>query len=158
MSDGKNRNDWGVLVAVLLIAFGLWMLAGRVLGDLMTPVRQALAYASNLAWPLALIGLGVLLLLSSRSGGLHFDVKGKRLYRSRTDRVVGGVLGGLATYLDVDPTILRVGYVLATIALGFWSGVIFYIIAQVVVPEEPEAIAVDAPAPAPPAPPAPPGA
>jgi phage shock protein PspC (stress-responsive transcriptional regulator) len=146
MTD-KNRNDWTAFAAVLLIAFGVWMLAGRMLGPWMEPVRAALRYTTQLAWPVALIGLGVLLLFSSRGGGLHFDVKGKRLYRSRSDRMIGGVLGGLGSYLEFDPTILRIGYVLLTIALGGWSGVVAYIIAQIVIPEEPVSAQVAPPVP-----------
>ncbi|MHB9002879.1 MAG: PspC domain-containing protein [Coriobacteriia bacterium] len=133
----RNRNDWMAIAAIALIAFGVWMLAGRILGPWMDPVREAIRFATRLIWPLAVIGLGVLLLMASRSGGLRFDAHGKRLYRSRSDRMVSGVLGGLAVYLDFDPTILRVGYVLVTIAFGGWTGVIGYIIASMVIPEEP---------------------
>lgn len=58
----------------------------------------------------------------------------KRLYRSRTDRMIGGVCGGLAAYFDVDPTLVRVTAVLLGLANGV--GVIAYIILLVVVPEE----------------------
>ncbi len=43
----------------------------------------------------------------------------KKLYRSRTSSMIGGYAGGLAEYLEVDPTIVRLGFVL----LGLWSGV-----------------------------------
>lgn len=166
----RNRNDWMAIAAIALIAFGVWMLAGRILGPWMEPVREAIRFASRLIWPLAVIGLGVLLLMASRRGGMHFDARGKRLYRSRSDRMVSGVLGGLAVYLDFDPTILRIGYVLVTIAFGGWTGVIGYIIASMVIPEEPEGVSAadvrvapqpmvtsqPAPAPAPPAQPTPP--
>ena len=61
----------------------------------------------------------------------------KRLYRSRTDRILGGVCSGIAKYFDVDPTIIR----LVTVALIFagGSGILAYIIAWIIVPEEPEA-------------------
>lgn len=133
----KNRNDWLAVVAITLIAFGMWMLAGRLLGPWFEPVREAVRFASRLIWPLAVIGLGVLLLMASRGDGMHFEVRGKRLYRSRSDRMVSGVLGGLAVYLGVDATILRIGFVLATIAFGGWSGFIAYVIASMVIPEEP---------------------
>jgi phage shock protein C len=56
----------------------------------------------------------------------------KKLYRSRTSSMIGGVCGGLAEYLEVDPTIVRLGFVL----LGLWSGVgvAAYIILWVIVP------------------------
>lgn len=58
----------------------------------------------------------------------------KHLYRSRTDRMIGGVCGGLADYFGVDPTLVRIAAVLLAVANGV--GVIAYIILLVVVPEE----------------------
>jgi phage shock protein C len=59
----------------------------------------------------------------------------KRLYRSRDERMIWGICGGLAKYLGVDPTITRVGAVLSLI-LGGW-GILVYIILWFVVPLEP---------------------
>lgn len=59
----------------------------------------------------------------------------KRLYRSRDDRKIAGVCGGLARYLGVDPTVVRL-IALATILLPGPS-VIAYLIAWIVIPEEP---------------------
>jgi phage shock protein PspC (stress-responsive transcriptional regulator) len=59
----------------------------------------------------------------------------KKLYRSRTDRKIWGVCGGLGKYFDVDPTIIRVVAVASLFVgtLGFW----IYIIMALVVPNEP---------------------
>lgn len=62
----------------------------------------------------------------------------RRLRRSRTDRMIAGVAGGLADYLGIDPVLVRVGLV-ALVLLGFGAGVILYIVLVVVVPEETEA-------------------
>ncbi len=58
----------------------------------------------------------------------------KTLYRSRTDRKIWGVCGGLAKYFDIDPTIVRVIAILTLFVgtLGIWT----YIIMRLVVPEE----------------------
>jgi phage shock protein PspC (stress-responsive transcriptional regulator) len=58
----------------------------------------------------------------------------KRLYRSRSDRVIFGVCGGLAKYFAIDPVLVRVIAVL-TILLGGW-GILAYIILAIVVPLE----------------------
>lgn len=58
-----------------------------------------------------------------------------RLYRSRTKKVIGGVAGGLGEYLNIDPVILRVIFVIFTIFNGL--GVLLYIIMWIIVPEEP---------------------
>jgi phage shock protein C len=59
----------------------------------------------------------------------------KRLYRSRTHRVIGGVAGGLGEYLDVDPVLLRIAFVVAFLAGGV--GILAYIIAWIIIPEQP---------------------
>lgn len=57
----------------------------------------------------------------------------KRLFKSRTNRVICGVCGGLGEYFNIDPTIIRLLFVL----LGFTStGIIAYIIAAIVIPEQ----------------------
>lgn len=59
----------------------------------------------------------------------------KRLYRSKDERMIWGVCGGLAKYFDVDPTIIRLVAVL-TLFLGL-VGVLVYIILAIVIPLEP---------------------
>lgn len=60
----------------------------------------------------------------------------KRLYRSRDDRMVGGVCGGLGKYIGIDPTVVRVIFVVGAF-LGLGSLVLVYLILLLVVPEEP---------------------
>ncbi len=67
---------------------------------------------------------------------------GKKLTRSAKDRMIGGVCGGLANYFHIDPSIVRIGWALLTIAGNFILGVVAYIVMLIVVPEE---SAVDAP-------------
>lgn len=59
----------------------------------------------------------------------------KLLRRSTTQRMIGGVCGGLAEYFDLDPTLVRVAYVLLTLCTAF-SGVLAYIILLIVMPRE----------------------
>lgn len=59
----------------------------------------------------------------------------RRLRRSRRDRMIAGVVGGLAEFLGIDPTAARVAYVLLSIFTAF-AGVLAYIICWIVVPEE----------------------
>ncbi|MBA7587400.1 hypothetical protein ES708_29429 [subsurface metagenome] len=60
----------------------------------------------------------------------------KKLYRSRTDRKIWGVCGGLAKHFDMDPTIVRVIFVASLLCgtLGLWV----YIIMAIIVPQESE--------------------
>jgi phage shock protein PspC (stress-responsive transcriptional regulator) len=59
----------------------------------------------------------------------------KRLYRSKSDRKIFGVCGGLAQYFDIDPTIIRVIAIVSIFFTG--AGIIAYIILALVVPIEP---------------------
>ncbi len=58
----------------------------------------------------------------------------KRLQRSRTEKMVAGVCGGLAEYFDVDPTIIRLIWVIVTFMGG--AGVLAYLVLWIVVPLE----------------------
>lgn len=62
----------------------------------------------------------------------------KKLYRSRTNRVFAGILGGLGDYYNVDATVLRLFAVIGIVLTGFFPGVLIYIIAIFIIPEEPQ--------------------
>ena len=59
----------------------------------------------------------------------------KKLYRSKINKKICGVCGGIAEYLNMDPTIIRLILVLLTLAGG--SGMLAYIIAAFIIPENP---------------------
>jgi phage shock protein C len=63
----------------------------------------------------------------------------KRLYRTRNDRLVAGVAGGIAQYFRIDPTIVRVGWVVGSFLLlpAAPFGLLLYIILAIVIPPEP---------------------
>lgn len=58
----------------------------------------------------------------------------KRLFKSKTNKCICGVCGGIGEYTDIDPTIMRLVAVLLTIASGFFLGLLLYIIAAIVMP------------------------
>lgn len=58
----------------------------------------------------------------------------KRLYKSREDKMICGVCGGIAEYFDVDPTLVRLGAVLLGCSGG--TGIVAYIVAAVIIPEK----------------------
>lgn len=61
----------------------------------------------------------------------------KKLYRSRNDCRLAGVLGGLGEYFEVDPTLIRLAYVIFTLTTGFFPGIIGYLLAILIIPKEP---------------------
>jgi len=60
----------------------------------------------------------------------------KQLYRSKKKRIIAGVCGGLGEFFNTDPTIVRLIWVLFVLAGG--AGIIAYIIAWIIVPENPK--------------------
>ncbi|MCF0193482.1 MAG: PspC domain-containing protein [Prevotella sp.] len=60
----------------------------------------------------------------------------KRLTRSLTERKLSGVCGGIAEYFDVDPTLVRVAYLLLTFFSAAFPGIILYIILAILMPEK----------------------
>jgi phage shock protein C len=59
----------------------------------------------------------------------------RKLYRSKTDRKLAGVCGGLAQYFNIDPTLIRVLFVVLAVLGG--SGLVLYLALWIIVPNEP---------------------
>ncbi len=60
----------------------------------------------------------------------------KRLYRSGKEKIIAGVCGGIAEYLGIDPTIVRLVWILFSLVGG--AGILFYLIAWLVIPRNPQ--------------------
>ncbi len=60
----------------------------------------------------------------------------KRLYRSSRNCLVAGVCGGLAEYLGLDPTLVRLGYVLLSVLSAAFPGILVYLIAWLIIPRD----------------------
>ncbi len=60
----------------------------------------------------------------------------KKIYRSATDRKILGICAGIGEYFGIDPTLVRLGLALLTIAGG--SGILAYIVAAILIPEAPD--------------------
>lgn len=63
----------------------------------------------------------------------------KQIHRSREDRIVSGLSGGLGRYLNIDPVIVRILFVVLTLFGG--SGIVLYLIGWVAIPDEGQTIA-----------------
>jgi phage shock protein C len=66
----------------------------------------------------------------------------KRLVRPRANRKIAGICAGLAEYFDLDATLVRVLWLLVTIFSAIVFGIVGYIVAWIVMPEEPEYLPV----------------
>ena len=127
----------GLLLAVLLFMFGITIshnslfvdgvyyiltLALLIITLIMLKNNRKLYKKALLSY---LMGIDVFFIV------LHMD---KRLFRSKKDRMIGGVCGGLAEYLNIDPAIVRI--VAALLMLTWGTGILLYIIMWIVIPEE----------------------
>jgi len=61
-------------------------------------------------------------------------VKNKKLFRSTKNRMVAGVCGGIGEYFEVDPTVIRLLWVIFTL-ISIGVGILAYIIAWIIIPE-----------------------
>ena len=62
----------------------------------------------------------------------------KKLYRSNSNKVFFGVIGGVGEYFDLDPVILRLLWVLITFFTGLGAGLMAYLIAALILPKKPQ--------------------
>lgn len=63
-------------------------------------------------------------------------MNGKKLYRSKTDKVLTGLCGGLADYLHIDSVIIRLVWLLIVVFTGFFPGVVVYVVAALLIPKQ----------------------
>lgn len=148
-SHGANGKFWGAL----LIAFGMLLL----LDNLGIPIwHRWWGFSWSIVLPLLLILAGVAFLYGGRNGIMNSaepkpaDVPGaepttaspgmptytNRLYKSKREKKLFGFCGGLAIYLNADPTIIRLLFVIGAFA-SFGFVVLIYIAMAILLPEEP---------------------
>lgn len=60
----------------------------------------------------------------------------KRLYKSSTNKVFFGVIGGVGEYFDIDPALLRLGYLLLAVLTAVVPAFIAYLVAAIIVPQK----------------------
>lgn len=91
----------------------------------------------ELIWPLALIALGIYIAVSGpRKDKVLSKIREKNLFRSVTNRKILGVCGGLGEYMGIDPTLVRIIWLLVTLLTGVLFGVIVYIVFALIMPEK----------------------
>lgn len=138
-AEAVRRVPGSVLWGALLVLVGCYLLWRTFWGEIIVRFLPGWVAAWYLAWgvvrgsaaAVVLIGLGLLLVLGvSRRGEAT-----PALARSRQERILAGVCGGLGQYFRVDPVWVRLGWVLLTLA-SFWVGVVAYLAAALLIPEE----------------------
>ena len=124
-----------LLIAVFLII--LWI------GAIINCLNSSLKPAEKVLWLVVLLLFSIigalLYFIFAKSGSAKLvkekPIKGKKLSRSRKNRMIAGVCGGIGEYLEIDPTVIRLIWVLL-VFLSFGTAIIAYIVAWIIVPEK----------------------
>lgn len=160
----SSSNNGQYFFGLLLIVLGFFFLADRMDWDFLIPWHWRLPYwfSWGAVFSVLLILLGAALIfrpeaLASFSASKRSTPGGttatpeeaaaasarpesraneKRWVRSLHERMIGGVCGGLAQYLNLDPSLVRLGFVILTLLSGFIIGIVTYIVMMIVLPEE----------------------
>lgn len=155
----RSYRPFSPIVTAVSIVIGLWILMSviNIANIYMSiPSLSIITYyiEANLIWLFGffvLIGYIVLLLKISKENVERYSESKdvymkkeaaqktgvKRLFRSGKDRILGGVCGGIAEYLEVDPVIIRLLWVVLTIA-ALGTGIILYILFWIIIPRNPK--------------------
>ena len=132
----KKTNSSLIIGLVLIVIGGIFLL--REVG--MFHYFNLFDVSFSTVWGILLIGIGIILLFQARRQGSDdkqaVSVQKNRIYRSRTDKMLAGVCGGIGIHFGVDPSFIRIGWVLATLFSG-GLGILVYIVLIVLFPEEP---------------------
>ncbi len=64
----------------------------------------------------------------------------KNLYKSKDNRVLSGAIGGVGEYFEVDPVLLRVGWIILTVLTGLFPFAIAYFLMALIVPKKPATV------------------
>lgn len=142
MMDPKNRGysktaQVGIIIGAVLIFFGIVNLIERLFGSSWWHMIQSFfSTLFSFVAPIALIGIGIVIVWAAKTGkfkSISFD-SSKPLRRSIVDKRIGGVCGGIATFLNADSALVRI---LVVILFVLSPGLVFfiYLIAMLIIPK-----------------------
>lgn len=143
--DGQSAG-W-VILGVALVVVGA-ALGAQQLGIMPWPLTRTWEFMVRARSGVGIVLLGILLIVWTQSGHrFKAPAYGTKLYRSREDKWLAGVLGGVAEYFSIDVTLLRLVFIALVVLFGVRALVVVYIIMAMVVPVKPEASGVTPAAP-----------
>ncbi len=146
--DEKKKRNPAFFIGLFLIIFGGILLLREWNFPFLWPYRGIFRFPHwwgiswDYIWPLLLIVLGIGYILFVMNKGKHpgFKKENKRrtgkLFRTPDNKIVGGVCGGIGQHLGIDPTIIRILYVVLTLVIHIFPGVLLYIVLLIVIPEK----------------------
>lgn len=133
-TNKSGKNEFALVVGICLTAFGIYFLLDRVFPNFWPNISSTIHAVFNFAWPIAIIAAGVLVIVSARKGTLSTPA-GKRLYRSKTNKKIAGICGGLAEFFAIDAVYVRI-IAIVLLFVSFFTIVLLYFIFWFVIPEE----------------------
>lgn len=145
----------GIICGTILVLWGFGMLFDRMRYSIWVPGWIQPVFSWQSLFAVALVAAGVFLIVNlakkgemplislpkkkSGTGSAPVDTAEKRrLYRSVTNKKLSGVCGGLGEYFQIDPTVVRIFWIVGTIVTQILPGIIAYIVMAFVVPEKTE--------------------
>ena len=157
LKKGETRKNnpaliWGIILIVIgfIILYDKWDFHYRWGRPIHFFMRPWWGISWDAVWPLILIALGVVYIVfiirkdknngkvvnnsSNKTRNLKIDT-GHKLYRTPRNKVIGGVCGGFAQYINTDPTIIRIGYVVLTLITNIIVGIVIYVVLFMILPE-----------------------
>ena len=134
--QGNPRKTIMTIAGTVLIAYGLYRLLGQISYAWWPAFSQVVVRVMRIVWPIAILVAGLVLIVLA-SNGKAFMPAGRKLYRKRAGRMLGGVCAGLADYSGLDVTTVRLISVVLMVA-SFSMFVLLYVVLWVIVPEEPQ--------------------
>jgi phage shock protein C len=150
----RNPQNFSIIIGAGLILLGLSFLFSNLrwhnfyFGPYQWNPFHPWLFSWNRLWPVIIILAGVLYIfhviktqqhpqeLSDSKPLSETGINTKKFRRSRKEKMVGGVCGGLAEYFNIDPSLMRVFWILITMLSGFLFGIILYIVLIIIIPEE----------------------
>lgn len=128
-----RKENFKTVISGLLILFGFYF-ASRIIG--IAGSSRIFILPNDFIFPLAAFAIGVyFLIIKPSKAEITLSVQQEKLFRSRADRKLTGVCGGLAKYIGIDATVLRIIFILATLlTLGMFASL--YLILVVFIPYE----------------------
>ena len=130
-------KDKSLFWGSLLVVIGLFLLF-RQIGLFYSFHIWQIPWQS--VWAVMFIIIGVILLFNKTKTAKAESPEtnsGKKLYRSRSQKMISGVCGGLAEYFEIDVSVVRILWVIGTL-LSIGLGVLAYVIMLIIFPENPE--------------------
>jgi len=134
MNTNLGKNVILIAIGVIVILIGLSMLLGNVFGFGLIFYWRAFVTIFSVLSSVIIITLGIIIIVRAQQKAKDLVIE-KRLYRSVSKKVIGGVCAGIADYFNLDPVIVRI----IAIVLGFTSAFVIvplYLIFWAVVPPD----------------------